>query len=184
MFLMVQQEIRSTTAGLLWAIAGITTTSAAQIYFGPLKKDLGLDALQLLFHTSPWLAFGSFATIPWSEDVEVLLNFPLTWRLQLLLAASCIVAVGFNVSNYTLLSMVTPLTYNLLGHVKTVAIIVFGAYFFHSWPTTIMTVGMVLTIFGVLLYREETERQVRSVQQQQQVSRPPASIEEPIEDNV
>lgn len=162
MSMVVQQEIKFNSIGLLWAFVGIVTTSAAQVFFGPLKKELGLDSLQLLFHTTPWLTFGSFFITPIFDDMDSLYKFHVSGSLQLLLLGSSLVAVAFNVSNYSLLTMVSPLTYSLLGHVKTIALMITGAYFFNSWPSPIMIVGMIIAILGVLMYGHVVEAQKRS----------------------
>lgn len=47
-------EVSYTLTGVIWASLGILSTSLAQIFFSPLQKELNLNALQLLFHTSPW----------------------------------------------------------------------------------------------------------------------------------
>jgi hypothetical protein len=77
------------------------------------------------------------------------------------LLGSSLVAVAFNVSNYSLLTMVSPLTYSLLGHVKTIALMITAAYFFNSWPSQIMVVGMVIAILGVIMYGQVVEAQKR-----------------------
>jgi solute carrier family 35 protein E3 len=42
------------------------------------------------------------------------------------IAVSCFFAIGVNVSNYLVLGMTSPLTYQVLGHMKTVLILVLG----------------------------------------------------------
>lgn len=162
MSLVVQQEIKFNSIGLLWAFLGVVTTSAAQVFFAPLKKELGLDSLQLLFHTSPWLTFGSFFIIPIFDDINSLSQFHVSGNLQLLLLGSSLFAVLFNVSNYSLLAMVSPLTYSLIGHVKTIALMITGAYFFNSWPSQIMVDGMTIAILGVIGYGYVVEAQKKS----------------------
>lgn len=39
---------------------------------------------------------------------------------------SCLFALGVNISNYLVLGQTSPLTYQVLGHMKTVLIIVLG----------------------------------------------------------
>jgi solute carrier family 35, member E3 len=169
MYFVIQQEIIVNQEGLIWALLGISTTAAAQIFFGPLKNELGLDSLQLLFHTSPWLTFGSFFMTPMFDNVDKVLNFKITGNLKHLLLISSFLAVAFNISNYALLSIVSPLTYSILGHMKTIAIIALGCYFFQNWPSTMMSFGIILAMLGVIIYGQVV----------QQISISPTTINSP-----
>lgn len=159
MILVVRQEIVYSEVGLMWAVAGIITTSAAQIYFAPLKKELELDSLQLLFHTAPWLTFGSFAMIPLFENVDEILNYGLDVELLTAVGMSCLAAVVFNISNYSVLTAISPLSYTILGHVKTLIIVLIGSYLFRQWPTGHMALGMIIAVLGVAFYTAECEAQ-------------------------
>lgn len=166
MYFVVTEEIRFSTAGILWASLGIISTSATQCFFAPLKKGLGLDSLQLLFHTSPWLTFGSFISVPLFENTNRLLAYELDYTVVCSIFLTCLIAVAFNASNYLVLSLISPLSYNIIGHLKTVTVITAGAYIFGSVPSSKMILGMVLAMSGVLVYSTET---CRTQQPQQQV---------------
>ncbi len=158
MCLVAEREVLVNSTGVTWAVLGVVATSSAQIFFGPLKKDLGLDSIQLLFHTSPWLSFGSFASIPLFERTHELLQYS-DQGVLLAIAVSCLLAVAFNVSNYVLLGLVTPMSYTVLSHVKTIAIIVLGSYLFDAAPTLRVTAGVALAMLGVIWYSAEVHRQ-------------------------
>ena len=116
---MISEEVKYNSIGLFWAVVGTLTTSFTQVFFSSLKKDLGLDSMQLLFHTSPWLAFCSFLSIPVFEKAEQLIKSKMSDGLIYNLIFSSIIAAGYNISNYLVLSEMTPLSYNILGHFKT-----------------------------------------------------------------
>ena len=100
MGLVAVTEVSFNIKGFVWAAAGVLCSSLAQIFFAPLQKDLNLDALQMLFHLSPILTLGSFATIPIFENTEELLNFKLSKRVIFDVGISCCMAVLLNTSNY------------------------------------------------------------------------------------
>ena len=100
MGLVAVTEVSFSIKGFVWAAAGVLCSSLAQIFFAPLQKDLNLDALQMLFHLSPILTLGSFATIPIFENTEELLNFKLSKRVIFDVGISCCMAVLLNTSNY------------------------------------------------------------------------------------
>ena len=115
MALIVEQEMDTNIIGLFWTIAGVISTSVAQVFFGPLKKRLDLGALQLLFHTSPFMAVGCFVAVPLLEDTKELYSMKISSGLISMIILSCLIAVTFNNSNYMLLSEITPLTYTVLS---------------------------------------------------------------------
>ena len=54
------------------------------------------------------------------------------------LGISCLFALGVNISNYLVLGQTSPLTYQVLGHMKTVLIIVLGFVVFKVEITDLM----------------------------------------------
>ena len=159
MAMIIREEVSANFTGILWGLCGIITTALSQVYFSPLKKGLGLDAFQLLLHTSPWLTFGSFISVPVFENTDALLNYDLTSSAILGVLLTCLVAVGYNVTNYVVLGELSPLTYNIIGHVKTILIVSVGSLMFNTLPSMAMLVGMTVAIVGVLLYTNEKEAQ-------------------------
>lgn len=160
MTLVVEQEILVNATGVVWAMLAVVATSSAQIFFGPLKKGLGLDSMQLLLHTSPWLAFGAFVSVPLLENTKAMLDFNLDAKYFVItLAVSCLISVAFNATNYVLLGLISPMSYTVLSHVKTVVIIVIGSYLFDSLPTQRVLIGICIAMVGVALYTFEQHRQ-------------------------
>jgi solute carrier family 35, member E3 len=174
MLLVVEGDISITWQGLVWVALGVAATSIAQVQFAPLKKELDLDAIQLLFHTAPWLTVGTFLSVPLFDSTEELLQFNLKPVTIMYILGSGLVAVAFNISNYVLLGIVSPTTYNVIGHSKTMLIITLGSYIFDTVPSRKMAVGMGITCLGAVLYsvemnRQRAQKQQGMEQQQQQV---------------
>jgi solute carrier family 35 protein E3 len=159
MALVATNDTSATSLGLLWAFLGTFSTSVAQVLFSPLQKSLQLDPLQLLLHTSPMLTLGASLAVPLSDDMPRLLSHRVTTELVRDLAISCVCAIVLNMTNYAVLSMTTPLTNQIIGHVKTIAIIVFGVIYTDNKPTTKMILGICLALLGVGFYTREKQRQ-------------------------
>jgi drug/metabolite transporter (DMT)-like permease len=105
---------------------------------------------------------GSFALVFLLEDTGRLLALPLSPALMGLLAFSCAVAVAFNSTNYLLLGAVTPLTYNVIGHAKTILIVLLGYWFFDSKPSARTVLGIAVAMVGVGGYTFEMHRELTS----------------------
>eukprot|EP01038_Epipyxis_sp_PR26KG_P011912 gene11912-15939_t len=159
MALVIEQEIKIQTSGLIWTFFAVISTSAAQMFFFPLKKSLGLDSIQLLFHTAPWLTVGSFFMIPLFEKTNLLIEYDMKYMAFFMILSSCVLAVAFNLSNYLVLSSVSPLTYSILNQVKTVIIVITGSYIFQTIPSQRMIYGILWALAGVCIYTYEIRRQ-------------------------
>lgn len=159
MSFIVINELSLSGFGLIWATLAVVATSLAQVLFGPLQKELGMNSIQLLFHTSPVLTVGSYFLIPLFEDTTKLLNTDITGSLVAHILASSIMAVMLNITNYFVLSITSPLTYQILNHCKTIMVILSGILFFDEYPSTRVTIGMSLVIVGVIIYSEENRQQ-------------------------
>ncbi len=154
----VVNDVKYTDLGLIWAFFGIICTSLAQIYFSPLQKELDLNSIQLLFHTSPWLTFGSFLVTPLFDHTNKLMQIDITFQLLVDLLLSSMLAFVLNISNYLVLSVSFPITYQVLGHVKTIFIFAGGIMFYDQVPSPRAIVGIIVTIIGVILYSEDNRR--------------------------
>jgi hypothetical protein len=163
MMLVIREEISTSAMGIVWGVLGTVTTALSQVFFAPLKKGLALDAFQLLFHTAPWLTFGSFIMVPSFENTDELIAFRLTSSVVLNLLLTCLIAVAFNISNYVVLTEISPLSYSIMGHLKTIVIISTGSYLFHTYPSSLMLLGMLTAILGVLMFTFEKENQVAAL---------------------
>jgi solute carrier family 35 protein E3 len=159
MSMILINDISLNKIGLFWAACAVLSTSAGQVLFGPLQKQLGINSIQLLFHTSPILTIASYALIPVFDDVSSLLRTDVTSDLVINIILSCILASLLNMSNYFILSVTSPLTYQIIGHCKTILIIIGGIVLFDEYPSTKVLIGTCVVIVGVILYTEENRKQ-------------------------
>ena len=158
--LMAEGEIAYNFTGLVYMGLGVICTSVAQVWFAPLRKELNLNSLQLLFHTSPWMAFSSFVLAPFTEDTLRLLEFEMNRFAVLALSISCMMAFLLNVTNYKVLQVTSPLAYQVLGHVKTIAILLIGIFIFNEKPTSRVIAGMILGCVGMVTYGYEMNKKL------------------------
>jgi len=76
-----------------------------------------------------------------------------TWKGGFLegwwLVACCAIAVVMNLSTYTLLGKTSPVTYQVIGQVKTCLIVTFGYYVFDSKAPSVSTAWLIFRFAGV-----------------------------------
>lgn len=149
--------------GTVFAIAAVVATALAQIFTSSYQKELNCNALQLLVHTAPVISFGMFCMIPFFDDMKALQNATLTIPLITHILLSCLFAFGVNVSNYLVLGKTSPLTYQVLGHMKTILIFLFGFLFFSQKYNAKILSGIFLALVGVILYTDFKQRGIGSM---------------------
>ena len=134
--------------GLTFATCAIVFTALAQIFTNTYQKSLECNALQLLYHTSPYIAGGMLLMSPIFDDMRALAQFEYTPMLVARIVLSCFFALGVNISNYLVLGKTSPLTYQVLGHFKTVCILILGFTMFNKPVDSRNIVGIVVAMGG------------------------------------
>jgi len=89
--------------GTVFAVLAVIFTALAQIFTSSNQKELGCDALQLLYHTSPLIAMGMLFMVPMLDDVAGLLEYNTNASAINHIVLSCLLALGVNISNYLVL---------------------------------------------------------------------------------
>jgi len=62
-------DIEMNFTGTLFALIAISFTTVAQIFTGTKQRELGLDALQLLYQSGPIISLGMVLAIPFLDNV-------------------------------------------------------------------------------------------------------------------
>jgi solute carrier family 35, member E3 len=71
---------------------------------------------------------------------------------------------------FTVLGWASPLTYQVLGHLKSIIILILGIMFYDVSPSIKAIFGMVLAMIGVIIYTEENRQQNKKKQSLQKNS--------------
>jgi solute carrier family 35 protein E3 len=75
---------------------------------------------------------------------------------------TCVCALVVNVSNYLVIGKTSPLTYQVVGHFKTVSLLVIS-FFLFSYPIDFKNVlGIMIAMGGVMAYTEIKRREAES----------------------
>lgn len=152
-------DISLNFVGLIFATCAIIFTALAQIFTNTYQKSLDCNAMQLLYHTSPYIAMGMLIMSPIFDDVSALSKFEYTSGLVSRIAISCCFALGVNISNYLVLGKTSPLTYQVLGHFKTVLILILGFILFNKELDLRNCCGILVAMVGVIAYTEIRRQQ-------------------------
>ena len=126
--------------GLLVGAGAIAATTAYQIWAGTKQRELGAGSMQLLDQYAPLAAgmlsglvllrepLGSPGQVP--SDPDTLLGFPYSPAAVVAIAVSAGLGLLVSLSTFLVIGATSSLTYNVVGHVKTVIILGGGCLFF------------------------------------------------------
>eukprot|EP00899_Mesostigma_viride_P019821 jgi/Mesvir1/27840/Mv07516-RA.2 len=149
-------DVELSALGFMLAFAAVVTTAWAQILTGQLQSDLGVSSSQLLHNTSPIMAAILVVVAPpidyavtGQSVADASLYNP---AVAAMAALSCLIAVGVNMSSFLVLGKTSAVTYQVLGHVKTCLVLIFGFVFFQSPWSVYSLSGMAIAVLGIVAY--------------------------------
>ncbi|XP_031498372.1 UDP-rhamnose/UDP-galactose transporter 6-like [Nymphaea colorata] len=149
-------DVSVNAKGFVAAIIAVWSTSLQQYYVHFLQRKYALGSFNLLGHTAPvqagtLLFVGPFLDF-WLTNKRVdLYNFNSTSVFFIIL--SCTIAVGTNLSQFICIGRFTAVSFQVLGHMKTILVLFFGFVIFGREGLNLHVVfGMILAILGMIWY--------------------------------
>jgi len=166
-------DVELNALGSVYAVVAVLFTTLAQIFAFSHQKELGLDAMQLLYHTSPIIAVGMCLLIPFFDQIlpptfgpeatsvipkPNLYYFGYTVASGVTILTTCVFAVAVNLTNYLVIGKTSPITYQVVGHLKTCMVLILGFVVF-QYPIIWRNVaGILLAVAGMVFYSELKRR--------------------------
>jgi multidrug transporter EmrE-like cation transporter len=105
--------------------------------------------LLIIHHKLWWVAKHLWCTYPYSFHHT--LSF-LLFCVQFFIVLSCLISVSVNFSTFLVIGKTSPVTYQVLGHLKTCLVLTFGYVLLHdpfSWRNIL---GILIAVVGMVLY--------------------------------
>ncbi|KAK4561862.1 hypothetical protein RGQ29_004639 [Quercus rubra] len=146
--------------GFLCACVAILSTSFQQISIGSLQKKYSVSSFELLSKTAPIQALSLLIlgpVIDYYLTGKLLLNYKLSSGAFFFILLSCSLAVFCNVSQYLCIGRFSAVTFQVLGHMKTVCVLTLGWLLFDSELTLKNILGVVLAVVGMVVYSSAVE---------------------------
>jgi solute carrier family 35 protein E3 len=150
-------DYRFNILGTFYAVAAVFVTSFYQLWAGRFQHDLRCDPLQLQFYTAPLSAVFLVPFLPvfdeyrWWKQSSIW-EFPLTVRSLGAILLSGLIAMLMNISIFMTIGSTSALTYNVLGHAKTTALLLMD-FAVYGRPLNLQnTFGVMIALGGVFLY--------------------------------
>jgi len=156
-------DVEMNFAGTVAASVGVLSTSAQQILVGHLQKKHNVTSNFLLAKTSLWMAVSMLVFGPIMDTLvtggENVFDYEWTSGSLMFLAVSCGFAVLVNISQYLCIGRFSAVSFQVIGHIKTVLVFLFGFICFNAPITSKNIAGCALAVVGMIYYTQAMNKQ-------------------------
>ncbi|KAL0284182.1 UNVERIFIED_CONTAM: UDP-xylose transporter 3 [Sesamum angustifolium] len=148
-------DLQLNILGSILSLLAIVTTCVAQIMTNTIQKKFKVSSTQLLYQSCPYQAITLFVTGPFLDGLLTNQNvfaFNYTPQVLAFIVLSCLISVSVNFSTFLVIGKTSPVTYQVLGHLKTCLVLAFGYVLLQdpfSWRNIL---GILIAIVGMVLY--------------------------------
>ena len=149
-------DVQFNALGCFWAVAGILSTSYYQIFVKTKQNSLKANSFQVLEYQAPQAAIIVFILSPFMDGMisgkNQLKDVDFSNGLLMTFCLSCMLAFCVNLSIFLVVGKTSPISYNVLGHMKLLVILTGSVLIFHETITAKRLAGMVLAFVGIVYY--------------------------------
>ncbi|CAM8885642.1 unnamed protein product [Rhodiola kirilowii] len=160
-------DVKVNAKGFICACVAVLSTSLQQISIGSLQKKYSIGSFELLSKTAPIQASSLLLLGPFIDyylNGIFITNYKMSLGATLFILLSCTLAVFCNVSQYLCIGRFSAVSFQVLGHIKTVCVLTLGWLLFDSALTFKNILGMSVAVAGMVIYSwaVEVEKQRQS----------------------
>ncbi|CAN1344993.1 UDP-rhamnose/UDP-galactose transporter 5 [Linum perenne] len=155
-------DVSVNAKGFIAAAIAVWSTSLQQYYVHYLQRRYNLGSFNLLGHTAPAQASSLLLVGPFvdyfltSKRVDA---YPYSFTSVAFIVLSCTIAVGTNLSQFICIGRFTAVSFQVLGHMKTILVLVLGFIFFGKDGLNLhVVVGMIIAVAGMIWYGNASSR--------------------------
>ncbi|KAF5470712.1 hypothetical protein F2P56_011209 [Juglans regia] len=148
-------DLQLNLVGTVISLLAIITTCVGQILTNTIQKRLNVSSTQLLYQSAPFQAAILFVSGPVVDQFltkQSVFAHKYSPLVLLFIALSCLIAVAVNFSTFLVIGKTSPVTYQVLGHLKTCLVLGFGYTLLHDPFTERNIIGILIAVWGMGLY--------------------------------
>ncbi|KAK8661255.1 hypothetical protein V6N13_052150 [Hibiscus sabdariffa] len=148
-------DLQLNLLGSILSLLAVVTTCVAQIMTNTIQKKFKVSSTQLLYQSCSYQALTLFFIGPFLDGLLANQNvfaFKYSPQVLLFIVLSCMISITVNFSTFLVIGKTSPITYQVLGHLKTCLVLAFGYVLLHdpfSWRTIL---GILIAVVGMILY--------------------------------
>ncbi|GBG73044.1 hypothetical protein CBR_g12762 [Chara braunii] len=147
--------------GFFAAVIAVVSTSLQQIFIGALQKKHSVTPSELLSKTAPLQACSLLLLGPFVDYLLVgtkITDYQGEFSAFAFILLSCALAIFCNLSQYLCIGRFSAVSFQVIGHMKTVLVLLMGWTLFDTQITMKNVCGVLLAIVGMICYGKATER--------------------------
>ncbi|KAJ6774923.1 UDP-RHAMNOSE/UDP-GALACTOSE TRANSPORTER 4 [Salix purpurea] len=149
-------DVSVNTKGFIAAVIAVWSTSLQQYYVHFLQRRYSLGSFNLLGHTAPAQAASLLLVGPfmdyWLTNNRVD-SYAYSITPILFIVLSCSIAVGTNLSQFICIGRFTAVSFQVLGHMKTILVLILGFILFGKEGLNLhVVIGMIIAVAGMIWY--------------------------------
>jgi solute carrier family 35 protein E3 len=154
-------QVSGNPLGIAVAVANVLVTALYQIWAGTKQKELGVSANQLLHQVAPVAVALLGVLVPMIEPLGLgaggaapgtILGYNLTPAALAWILLSSALGLVVTLSTFLFIGATSSLTYNVVGHLKTVAIVAAGVFLFGDEMSGRKLLGLGCAMAGIVGY--------------------------------
>ncbi|CAI0428445.1 unnamed protein product [Linum tenue] len=149
-------DVSVNTKGFLAAVVAVWSTALQQYYVHYLQRRYSLNSFNLLGHTAPAQAGSLLLVGPFLDywlTTKRVDAYPYSLTSVLFIVLSCTIAIGTNLSQFICIGRFTAVSFQVLGHMKTILVLILGFVFFGKDDLNFhVIVGMIIAVAGMIWY--------------------------------
>jgi len=147
--------LEGNAVGIAMALGGVVSSGMQQIFCRTMQQKHGMSSHELLASTAPAQGWSLLAIGPMLDYYVVgmwLLDYQWRFAAAAAFGLSCALAVGVNLSQFVCLGRFSAVSYQVLGHSKTLVVLFGGWAFLGEVVTRRQVVGMAIAMAGMVAY--------------------------------
>merc|ERR1711937_23830 len=156
-------ELQFNWLGMISALASTAAFSLQNIYWKRVLKETRMHHLRLLYLLSrtsfimllPIWFFADARTLPFDRKLTLSTHKNPLWVL-VMLVCSGLIMFAQNIVAFTVISILTPVSYSVANAGKRIAVIVFSIVTLKNKVTPLNIAGMMISVTGVYVYNRAT----------------------------
>lgn len=149
-------DVTVNPVGLFFAVASIVAAGSQQLLCRHLQTTLAISSNEMLHYTAWPMSLVLLSCGPnmdwFISQGRWVFDFEYGGPVVTVIVATCTLAVGVNLSQFMCLGRFTAVGYQVLGHAKTVCVLLGGAVLFHEPISLRVGAGMLMAVAGMVGY--------------------------------
>lgn len=141
--------------GLIVAAISVVSSGMQQILCGTIQRNCKLQSHQLLANTAPVQGVMLLAVGPFVDKAvsgNWVSQYTITTPGLSVLLLSCAISVAVNISQFMCLGRFSAVTFQVLGHTKTILVLLTSWFVLHEHMSPRKLSGMMLAVTGMVAY--------------------------------